>query len=99
MKLTIFITEDDIKQGKKRECLECPIALAVKRATDLEFGENKLIPHIAPNFGMLISDEISYRFQLPGEAERFLHEFDHSIRTPRVKPFSVNIYLSEVENR
>lgn len=69
--ITIHVTKDDIKNGKRRICGYCPIALAIKRA-------------IAPdyNFSVMVMNESvdinnNTTVKLPKRAQEFISMYDN----------------------
>lgn len=73
--MKIMVTETDILAGKKWECDNCPLAKAIKRATnndDLAVGVKEIYHRT------LVSKELIPRFiELPIDAQQFVDQFDH----------------------
>lgn len=80
--MTINITQEDIKKGKKRDCATCPVALGMKRAG--------LYGAVYP------AEYFDYvkRFyiRLPQEAINFIKAFDGDLL---VEPFSFSLTLPD----
>jgi hypothetical protein len=80
---TIDVTADDIAAGKRRNCFECPIALALERA----FGEPCQVEHgYATVRGR--------RLMMPFAACRFVERFDGG--DPAPAPFVFDLDIPEV---
>lgn len=75
--LAITVLEEDILQGKPKECSHCPIARAIERQTGQE-------AHVGlTNFVLGSLDRV--RYDMPREASTFIVRFD--AHEP-VEPFS-----------
>lgn len=87
--MRINVTDDDIKMGRKDNCRECPVALAIARDT------NSYNVEVGGSYLILIDD---YRFDNSGnclglrEVFDFVWEFDNGLE---VKPFSFEMPLDE----
>jgi len=83
MILTIDVTEEDIKNGRKN-CWGCPIALAANRATKCERG------HVQ----VLSKNICLYRewWYLEEDAIQFIYDFDMGFT---VKPFSFSMEIPD----
>lgn len=77
---TIDVTEDDIRRGFRMDCHECPIALAISRAT----GQ---VVHVEQNgvVTLLGSDEC---VDLPGDVIDRILEYDDG---EPMEPFSFEL--------
>ena len=75
--MLIQVTKDDIKNGKRLNECQCPIALAFKRNG---FKSVKVT-------GLCVELE-GFEFELPFEAEQFVKEFDTK---KNVYPFEFNL--------
>jgi hypothetical protein len=83
--MLIEVTQEDIDAGKREDCRNCPIALAVKRACP-----NWL--NIAVSW-QVEADTINgdpIEIQLPQEAEDFVGMFDDGMK---VQPFTFTLDL------
>ncbi len=91
MKITIKVTKSDIKNGIKRDCDTCPIALAITRVLS-----PKYIIEIEPDqvniykHGTILMDCGDY--PLPKIAKAFILKFD---RGHHVNPFSFNLNVKK----
>ena len=78
--IKVTVTQKDIDTGIADNCLECPIARALKRTTRKEWAvwkDNVFTSNVkACNYK---------QYDLPNKAQRFIEKFDE--RKP-VKPFS-----------
>lgn len=81
--MTIEITGDDIKNGKRVSCRECPIALALRREIGASFVSVGMeeIECSGSEFGSL-------RWMTPAPARKFIDRFD--LGRP-VKPFVLEL--------
>ncbi|MDF2457703.1 MAG: hypothetical protein K0S79_119 [Nitrospira sp.] len=82
-RLVVEVTQADIDEGIRRDCLRCPIAIATYRALD---GDNR--PYMTyvsvADRVEVTSDETSdgkapgvlASYRLPNEANRFINYFD-----------------------
>ena len=80
MRVHVDVTADDIANGARLDCFACPIALAMKRATDafLAIGANYV-------------EFASHSVRLPREVSDFVFDFDGGYE---VQPFSFDLELS-----
>lgn len=79
----IKVTKADIKKGKKGSVCDCPIALAIKRATGLK-GRDVAVGDYQPEVD-------GYIFEGPCESlTTFIEAFDGG---EKVKPFSFNMEM------
>lgn len=80
--LTIHVTQEDIDRGIRRNCGECPIALAIKRAgavsVDAEHGVISLGD----------AEHNRFRFHTPSDASKFMADFDKCLP---VTPFTFTL--------
>lgn len=81
--VTIEVTEADIQVGQRKNCFDCPIALAVRRA----------YPEITnPEFNISVGVRHGFvgnaRFWMPTEAAEFIKKFDAG---ETVEPFSFQV--------
>ena len=91
MKLTIEITEDDIKRGKRCSLRRCPISLAVKRAYG---GYCRVRVY---NHAIIINKEgKSFRAKNPKIVKDFITNFDRRQRKIPPKPFSFEADFSQL---
>lgn len=74
--LTVEVTEEDIKAGKRGKGDQCPIACALRRK-----GDPYPDLYVGPNY----IDCDSGRFRTPGEAKAFIQAFDSGFP---VQPFT-----------
>lgn len=83
MKINIFVTKEDIKNGLKKSCECCPIARSVKRrlkqGVKIEVGVTRLF-----------LTELLYSAPLSINAREFLLNFDDE---KKVKPFRFQLNL------
>ena len=70
--ITVEVTQDDIDQGRRRSSCECPVALAVKRATGAEWV-------IVGCSSVDIGDN-KQPFRLPDDARQFISNYDLGFR-------------------
>lgn len=83
--MLIEVTQQDIDTGRARDCLMCPIALAVMRASGKKYAS------VSPyNFGCSDTDPDSTRgrwkrYRMPVAARIFVSNFDRGLP---VAPFS-----------
>jgi hypothetical protein len=75
--MIIQVTKDDIKNGKRLNDCQCPIALAFKRNG---FESVKVTRHFVELEG--------FDFELPFEAENFVKDFDNK---KNVEPFQFKV--------
>lgn len=77
--MTIHVTREHIRDGKKADCRCCPIALALEPFVTKQddFYVNRLDVVIAP-----------WRFRLPKVARNFIRRFDNDMGP---KPFSFSM--------
>lgn len=82
--MIISVTEDDIKNGRRNQCSDCPIALALFRALGWEIGINRNYIKISQWYAKI--GFVSYL--LPKEASIFVCDFDSK---KEVLPFEFNL--------
>jgi hypothetical protein len=88
MRVTIRVTAEDIRQGKRNNCYGCPITLAVARALPKFYAKvYKKDLHLIPRQAQARPWQI---FALPEQATRFVRDFDAG---QVVEPFSFVIEL------
>ncbi len=90
-KLTISVTQEDIKAGIRLHCGLCPVARAARRALRLaEIPHDEQLMHVnAKNIYPMGASKIgSKRHLLPNEAAEFISCFDSGFP---VNPFSFEI--------
>ena len=85
--ITFDITQDDIDQGIRSNCIDCPIARSASR----EF----------PGYSVAVGSAIHLRTdgryfmgELPAKASDFVYDFDHGLR---VEPFSFTAHFTPFE--
>jgi hypothetical protein len=78
--MKIHITQDDISRGKREDIENCPIALAVKRATACACVT------IDDGLGGISTDD--HAGTLPKKAVRFMRDFDGGMA---VRPFDFSV--------
>lgn len=79
--MIIRVTQEHINKGVRGSCRNCPVALAMEDA-----GIYK--PRVGIDLSGTINDE-KYRWFLPKEVARFMHEFDNL--TMNEAPFEFEI--------
>ncbi len=67
--LEVTVTKDDVEKGKQHHCIECPIALALKRVTDLTW-------YVTLERAWTNIDSVYFIAQLPKIAQFFIFTFD-----------------------
>jgi hypothetical protein len=80
-KITIDVTQDDIKEGEKASAEFCPIACAVRRLFPDSYIRVDDLLEVGPDD----SDKDSEYYDLPESALEFIHNFDIG---RHVEPFS-----------
>ena len=84
MKVTIQVTQEDIKNGQPTRCLKCPLALAATRA----FGHQIFVARYTM-FSMDVNGKVNFHGgKLPKEVTTWQWNFDNGIP---VKPFDFEI--------
>ena len=86
--MTIEITQEDIKQGERKEGRKCPVALAFQRAglSEASVGYCYVYPRgLTASPGEMVSDKLRIAQGLPEEVRQFNHDFDAG---DPVTPFS-----------
>lgn len=78
--MLIKVTQEDINKGKKHNCNECPVALAIKRIINDKY--------IKTHKANLSIDSVWY--PLPSIVVKFISDFDKGIM---VKPFEFELNL------
>lgn len=77
--LTVHVTDDDIATGRRRSCLRCPIALALRRALS-EAGVTVYSAFPVQVFGDYVNvwsaTDSPYSAALPLAGRRFILKFD-----------------------
>ncbi|QGF20193.1 hypothetical protein SEA_SIXAMA_14 [Gordonia phage Sixama] len=94
--LTIFVSEDHIREGKKNSALSCPIALAIK-GSDQEIGYTCVGREDASVEWWKASNSKLIRrgeYKLPKEAQTFVHNVDNGLP---VEPFTFTMTLQPEE--
>lgn len=91
--LILEVTQEDIDNGKRRNCSLCPIALALMRKFNLDPSEDSLDAArvgltMASIFPVMDRKRKSQYFYLPDEASEFIKDFDSKLP---VKPFSFTL--------
>ena len=76
MSILVDVTQEDIENGVAEDCLSCPIAIALERATNKKWAVGS--EEVCPN------DFIGPVYRLPQSARRFINRFDSG---GVVKPF------------
>lgn len=99
-RITFSITQSDIDSGKKHNCYECPIALAVKRR--LKKGFDSTVSHQGISiFGG--QQELPLNLFKP-DIMNFIYWYDkencatdntENIRSERIKPFTISFRVSK----
>jgi hypothetical protein len=84
MKVTINVTEEDIKQGEKQHCSRCPVALALRRVAK---GEPAVI-----GYSIIFSKDIE--IETPDDVVEWIMDFDDDDGCD-VSPFSFEMDLPE----
>ncbi len=84
-RIKIEVTAKHIKKGKKKQCGECPIALAM---LDAGMEEPRVYADIAYSGSFADNPEFGHRqnWDLPRSAQRFVQSFDAG--RPTAKPFT-----------
>lgn len=97
--MKITVTQEDIREGARANCLKCPIALALERALKplLELDIWYRVQVNEDNVEITNTGAESGRFAalLPEEAEEFIRRFDN--RQP-VEPFEFELNLGWLES-
>lgn len=83
-RVKVEVTAEDIRDGKPGKYASCPVALALRRATGIEFG---VVRHAAHAFKV--------RVGLPFEVYTFIENFDRSYLRSLCKPFAFEIDLPD----
>jgi len=74
MTFTIDVTDEDIRNGKKTDCYNCPIALAIKRAFD---GSGYTLSAVSSyQIGFYISKGLFNNAPLEPRVTNFIRGFD-----------------------
>lgn len=77
----VEVTPRDISKGLTGSCRECPVALAIRRATR---SRNVVALYQSCDIGRR-------SFRVPVSVDRFITAFDHADRNLSVKPFTFRI--------
>lgn len=77
--MTINVTQDDIRDGKRYRCGECPVALAIKRAC----GTNNVLVN---RLSVIVNG--GSKIPMPDAGIDFICRFDDTLP---VKPFSFEL--------
>lgn len=89
--LEVQVTSKDIREGRERSCIACPIALAIKRLLPDAYIE---VGSTGVNFYRNTSDESPfYTSVLPDKAAHFIEDFDDDLSIIRLEPFSFSLYI------
>lgn len=83
--MKISVSERDIAAGKRGECCQCPLALAILRASKREF--------VAVSCASVLLDTC-YEVPLPDEAMQFVKDFDMG---ENVSPFEFELPLEALK--
>lgn len=78
-RVKISVTQDDINSGVRNACLDCPIALAIKRAGHIAKVGSEVV-YLPPNVRRAFRPT-----SLPRSAQRFIRRFDQA---KPVEPFN-----------
>ncbi len=90
MQVMIAVSTEDIRQGKPRMCVFCPIGLAMKRTLGSRFPGATFL---ASTWTRIVGADLdTIEFRLPVEASRFMHDFDKGLA---VEPFTFVIDLPD----
>lgn len=97
-RLIVEVTQADIDEGHRRDCLRCPIALATYRALD---GDNRpYMTYVSVSARVeVMSDEMSdgessgilASYWLPDEAHQFISYFDDLPLQHHCKPSTFDL--------
>lgn len=83
--MRIEVTQEDINNGRRKSCNACPVALAVKRATQArEVSIHEQVGYFAASSFVTHMDV----FDLPSEAIEFIDNFDYG---NSVRPFAFEV--------
>lgn len=88
--MKIEVTMEDIKNGVRMSCKQCPIALAIQRAT----GD----PNWTVGFGFARQENAPNSIILPESAFTFIRNFDYGHRLTGdyiLKPFTFELDILE----
>lgn len=94
-KIKIAVTEEDIASGERGNACECPIAIAIKRATECS---RVYVSYDWPRFISIASSEKGgkvYDYKLDAESLNFMSSFDNG---SQVSPFSFELTISRISN-
>lgn len=80
--MTIEVTPEDIRMGKRNMLCSCPVALAIKRAT----GAERVA--VGGTDALWVSDNEPLKVNLPIEARSFIFAFDEG---GQVTPFTFDL--------
>lgn len=97
MRLTIDVTENDIRMGRKENEAHCPVARAAKRALREKKVKGYTVTVPDPNY-ILLDDAKGWegiRVPLPAKAQKFISTFDTEGKKA-VKPFTFTINVKEI---
>lgn len=90
--MKVNVTQEDINNGKRQDCQECPIALAIKRACT---GSIKV--WAKPLRCMIVTESVTFgtvikRYDTPEAATVFMSDFDKNLSVQPIEfylePFS-----------
>lgn len=92
--LHVEVTEEDIRDGVRKSCWSCPVALAFNRGVNYKFyatvADTVRLKHKEDQYVVWAAD-------LPVEALRFISKFDD--RDHGVMPFEFDVTLERQENQ
>lgn len=83
MKISVNVTQEDIDNGVRGDACNCPVALAIGRAT-----EHKYVVMAWREILLTIKCNIVYRIDTPRYVSNFIESFDAK---RNVCPFSFNL--------
>jgi hypothetical protein len=84
------VTEDDIKNGKKGDPCNCPVALSLKRV----LGKGSIT--VGGSVLAVVNDDGFFRYEIPVEIEKLIHEFDAGVE---IEPFPASFRLLDKTER
>ena len=91
MYITIEVRKNDITRGKRRKCMECPVALATSRALTKRLGTPVKVS-VGTNFLDIYADGDELASVVtPARAAEFMARFDLNEKRNGLKPFSFRL--------
>lgn len=72
--ITINVTQDDIKNGRRNSPYLCPIALSLKRET-----QNSTYITVGAKYAILDFKQVGQVYRLPFDARLFISHFDNGL--------------------